>query len=112
MLKQIEGSFAVAEMVAMCRPNVISAYPITPQTHIVEELSVIVGKGQLDAEFVNVESEFSAASVVLGASAAGARAYGHVIARVAAHGRSSLLYCRNALAHCNDLCQSCYLGAT
>ncbi len=75
MLKQIEGSFAVAEMVAMCRPNVISAYPITPQTHIVEELSVIVGKGQLDAEFVNVESEFSAASVVLGASAAGARAY-------------------------------------
>ena len=75
MLKQIEGSFAVAEVVAMCRPNVISAYPITPQTHIVEELSVIVGEGRLDAEFVNVESEFAAASVVLGASAAGARAY-------------------------------------
>lgn len=75
MLKQIEGSHAVAEVVAMCRPNVISAYPITPQTHIVEELSVIVGEGRLDAEFVNVESEFAAASVVLGASAAGARAY-------------------------------------
>jgi len=75
MLKQIEGSFAVAEVVAMCRPNVISAYPITPQTHIVEELSVIVGEGRLDAEFVNVESEFAAASVVLGASAAGARTY-------------------------------------
>ncbi len=75
MLKQIEGSHAVAECVAKCRPNVISAYPITPQTHIVEELANIVGRGNLDAEYVNVESEFSAASVVLGASAAGARAY-------------------------------------
>lgn len=75
MLKQIEGSHAVAHVVAMCRPNVISAYPITPQTHIVEELAVIVGEGKLEAEFVNVESEFAAASVVLGASAAGARAY-------------------------------------
>ena len=75
MLKQIEGSHAVAEVVAKCRPNVISAYPITPQTHIVEELANIVGRGDLDAEYVNVESEFSAASVVLGASAAGARAY-------------------------------------
>jgi len=75
MLKQVEGSYAVAEVVAMCRPNVISAYPITPQTHIVEDLALIVGEGRLDAEYVNVESEFSAASVVLGASAAGARAY-------------------------------------
>lgn len=75
MLKQIEGSHAVADVVAMCRPNVISAYPITPQTHIVEGLADIVGQGKLDAEFVNVESEFAAASVVLGASAAGARAY-------------------------------------
>jgi pyruvate ferredoxin oxidoreductase alpha subunit len=75
MLKQIEGSHAVAHVVAQCRPNVISAYPITPQTHIVEGLADIVGAGQLDAEFINVESEFSAASVVLGASAAGARAY-------------------------------------
>ena len=75
MLKQIEGSYAVAQVVAQCRPNVISAYPITPQTHIVEGLADLVGEGQLQAEFVNVESEFSAASVVLGASAAGARAY-------------------------------------
>ena len=75
MLKQIEGSHAVADVVAMCRPNVISAYPITPQTHIVEGLASIVGEGRLDAEFVNVESEFAAASVVLGASASGARAY-------------------------------------
>jgi len=75
MLKQIEGSYAVAQVVAYCRPNVISAYPITPQTHIVEGLADLVGEGSLQAEFVNVESEFSAASVVLGASAAGARAY-------------------------------------
>jgi len=73
MLKQIEGSQAVADVVALCRPNVIAAYPITPQTHIVEDLAEIVSEGRLKAEFVNVESEFAAASVVLGASAAGAR---------------------------------------
>jgi len=75
MLKQIEGSHAVSEVVALCRPHVISAYPITPQTHIVEDLAGLVAEGHLEAEFVNVESEFAAASVVLGASAAGARAY-------------------------------------
>jgi pyruvate ferredoxin oxidoreductase alpha subunit len=70
-----EGSKAVAETVRICRPHVISAYPITPQTHIVEELSNMVANGLLKAEFVNVESEFAAASVVLGASATGARTY-------------------------------------
>jgi pyruvate ferredoxin oxidoreductase alpha subunit len=75
MLKQIEGSRAVAEAVAMCRPRVICAYPITPQTHIVEALSAMVKKDELTAEFLNVESEFAAMSVAIGASAAGARAY-------------------------------------
>ena len=75
MLQYLEGSHGVSHVVAMCRPNVISAYPITPQTHIVEDLARMVGEGELEAEFINVESEFSAASVVLGASAAGARAY-------------------------------------
>jgi pyruvate ferredoxin oxidoreductase alpha subunit len=75
MLKQIEGSRAVAEAVAMCRPEVICAYPITPQTHIVEALSAMVKKGELNAEFLNVESEFAALSVAIGASASGARAY-------------------------------------
>ncbi len=70
-----EGSKAVAETVRICRPHVISAYPITPQTHIVEELSSMVANGLLKSEFVNVESEFAAASVVLGASATGARTY-------------------------------------
>lgn len=73
--KFIEGSRAVAEFVTLCRPDVISAYPITPQTHIVEELAQIVADGELKSQFINVESEFAAASVVLGASAAGARSY-------------------------------------
>ncbi len=75
MKKVIEGSMAVALAVKVCRPHVISAYPITPQTHIVEDLSQMVADGELKAESINVESEFGAASVILGASAAGARAY-------------------------------------
>jgi pyruvate ferredoxin oxidoreductase alpha subunit len=75
MLKQIEGSRAVAEAVALSRPQVICAYPITPQTHIVEALGALVKKGELNAGFLNVESEFAAMSAVIGASAAGARTY-------------------------------------
>jgi len=76
MLKQIEGSAAVAEAVALCRPEVICAYPISPQTHIVEALGRRVHSGSLKpCEFINVESEFAAMSVAIGASAAGARAY-------------------------------------
>jgi len=76
MFKQIEGSRAVAETVALCRPEVICAYPITPQTHIVEALGEMVKSGDLArCEFVNVESEFGALSVAIGASAAGARTY-------------------------------------
>ena len=75
MKEFLEGSIAIAHTIKMCRPGVVSAYPITPQTHIPEELSQIVANGELDAEFVNVESEHSAASVVLGASATGVRVY-------------------------------------
>ncbi len=76
MLKQIEGSHAVAEAVALCRPEVICAYPISPQTHIVEALGERVKSGALaPCEFINVESEFAAMSVAIGASAAGARSY-------------------------------------
>ena len=76
MLKQIEGSRAVAEAIALCRPQVICAYPITPQTHIVEGLGEMVKAGELtNCEFINVESEFAALSVAIGASAAGARTY-------------------------------------
>jgi pyruvate ferredoxin oxidoreductase alpha subunit len=71
----LEGSQAIARAVCLCRPQVVSAYPITPQTHIVENLSKLVADGVLDCELVSVESEFSAASVALGAVAAGSRAY-------------------------------------
>jgi pyruvate ferredoxin oxidoreductase alpha subunit len=76
MLKQTEGSQAIAAAVALCRPEVICAYPITPQTHIVEGLGRMVKSGELKhCEFINVESEFAALSVAIGASAAGARSY-------------------------------------
>jgi pyruvate ferredoxin oxidoreductase alpha subunit len=76
MLKQIEGSRAVAETVALCRPEVVCAYPISPQTHIVEAVGELVKTGALSpCEFINVESEFAAMSVAIGASAGGARAY-------------------------------------
>ncbi|MDD2699920.1 MAG: transketolase C-terminal domain-containing protein [Sideroxydans sp.] len=76
MLKQTEGSKAVAEAVALCRPEVICAYPISPQTHIVEALGEMVKSGELQpCEFINVESEFAAMSVAIGSSAAGARSY-------------------------------------
>jgi pyruvate ferredoxin oxidoreductase alpha subunit len=76
VLEQIEGSRAVALAVACCRPEVVCAYPISPQTHIIEALGVLVRTGDLaPCEFINVESEFAAMSVSIGASAAGARAY-------------------------------------
>lgn len=76
MREQIEGSRAVARTVARCRPEVIAAYPISPQTHIVEALSDLVRAGDVgNAQYLTVESEFAAMSACIGASAAGARAY-------------------------------------
>lgn len=72
----VEGSYAVAHSAKICRPNVISAYPITPQTHIVEDLSQFIADGEIPScEYINVESEFSAISALIGASAVGARTY-------------------------------------
>ncbi|MFI7413458.1 pyruvate ferredoxin oxidoreductase [Streptomyces sp. NPDC049627] len=97
MLKQTEGSRAVAETVAYCRPEVIAAYPISPQTHIVEELSRRVKSGSLTpCEYVNVESEFAAMSLCIGASAAGARAY-------TATASQGLLYMVEALYNASGL---------
>jgi len=94
---QLEGSLAVARTVARCRPQVICAYPITPQTHIVEALSRIVASGELaPCEFVNVESEFAAMSVAIGASATGARAY-------TATASQGLLYMAEALFNASGL---------
>ena len=76
MLQQLEGSRAVAETVALCRPEVVCAYPISPQTHIIEAIGAMVKDGRLaHCEFIKVESEFAAMSVSIGASAAGARTY-------------------------------------
>nr|WP_218125256.1 transketolase C-terminal domain-containing protein [Glycomyces harbinensis] len=66
----------MARVVAACRPDVVCAYPISPQTHIVEALAAMVRAGRPGrAQFVNVESEMAALSVAIGASATGARAY-------------------------------------
>jgi Pyruvate:ferredoxin oxidoreductase and related 2-oxoacid:ferredoxin oxidoreductases, alpha subunit len=93
----MEGSRAVAETVALCRPEVICAYPISPQTHIVEGLSEIVKAGELaPCEFINVESEFAAMSVAIGASATGARAY-------TATASQGLLYMVEALYNASGL---------
>ena len=97
MLRQLEGSRAVAEAVALCRPQVICAYPISPQTHIVENLSQLVKTGELaPCEFVNVESEFAAMSVAIGACATGSRAY-------TATASQGLLYMVEALYNASGL---------
>lgn len=71
----IEVSLAVSEAVKLCNADVVSAYPITPQTHIVEHLSELIADGELDAEFICVESEHSAMSACLGSAATGARTF-------------------------------------
>jgi len=71
----LEGSNAIAQTIKNIKPAVISAYPITPQTHIVEDLAKFKADGEVDYEYVRAESEFAAASIVAGASAAGVRAY-------------------------------------
>jgi pyruvate ferredoxin oxidoreductase alpha subunit len=97
VLRQVEGSRAVAEAVALCRPEVVCAYPISPQTHIVENLSALVKSGELaPCEFVNVESEFAAMSVAIGACATGARAY-------TATASQGLLYMAEALYNASGL---------
>ncbi len=71
----LSGNEAFAEGIRLARPDVISAYPITPQTIVVERLSEMVEDGSLHSDFIHVESEHSALSCAIGASAAGARAF-------------------------------------
>lgn len=75
MRKVIVGNHAVSWAVKLARTEVISAYPITPQTQVVEELSEMCASGELAARFIKVESEHSAMAAVVGASATGARAF-------------------------------------
>jgi pyruvate ferredoxin oxidoreductase alpha subunit len=71
----LEGSRAIALTIKNIGPNVVSAYPITPQTHIVEDLAQFKADGDASYEYLRAESEFAAASIVLGASATGVRVY-------------------------------------
>ena len=71
----MEGSFAIAEAVKLADADIVAAYPITPQTHIVERLAELVANGELNADYIPVESEHSAMSACLGSSAAGARTF-------------------------------------
>jgi len=71
----LESSIAIAEAVKLASADVVSAYPITPQTHIVERLAQMVADGELDANYIPVDSEHSAMSGCLGASAVGARTF-------------------------------------
>ncbi|MCI8331503.1 MAG: pyruvate ferredoxin oxidoreductase [Clostridiales bacterium] len=73
--KFLSGNDAFAEGIRLAKPQVISAYPITPQTIVVERLSEMVEQGLLPAEFIHVESEHSALSCAMGACAVGARAF-------------------------------------
>jgi pyruvate ferredoxin oxidoreductase alpha subunit len=71
----MEVAVAVAEAVALCRPDMVAVYPITPNTHVAEHYSDIVANGRVDTEFLTVESEHSALSAVMGASCTGCRTY-------------------------------------
>ena len=71
----IEVSIAIADAVKMVNADVVAAYPITPQTHIVEHLAELVANGELDAEYIPVESEHSAMSACVGSAAVGARTF-------------------------------------
>ena len=95
MRSQIEGSLA-AKAVALCRPEVISAYLIPPQTHIVEALDLVRTADLAPCEYLMVESEFGAMSAAIGASAAGVRAY-------TATSSQGLLYMVEALYNASGL---------
>jgi len=75
MKRVLEGSYAVSHAVELARVGVISAYPITPQTHIVERLAEYVASGRMNAKFLRVESELSAMAAVIGSASCGVRSF-------------------------------------
>jgi len=102
-LKVLKGNYAAAEGAKLCRAGFIPAYPITPQTTIVEELSDMVGRGEMDATFVNMDSEHSVFAAAMGASLAGERVftatsgqglfYAHEVLHAIAHFRLPIVIC-------------------
>jgi pyruvate/2-oxoacid:ferredoxin oxidoreductase alpha subunit len=102
-LKILKGNFAAAEGAKICKVGFIPAYPITPQTTIVEQLSSIVGQGQLDATYINMDSEHSVFAAAMGAAMAGERVftatsgqglfYSHEVLHAIAHFRLPIVIC-------------------
>ena len=102
-LKILKGNFAAAEGAKLCRTGFIPAYPITPQTTIVEALSDMVGRGEMDATFINMDSEHSVFAAAMGASLAGERVftatsgqglfYAHEVLHAIAHFRLPIVIC-------------------
>ena len=107
--KFLSGNEAFAEGIRLAKPQVISAYPITPQTIVVEKLSEMVEDGSLKSEFIHVESEHSALSCAMGASAAGSKSlYRHLLSRFAIYGGMPALCVRGTVSHCDDECEPLY----
>ena len=103
MRKFLSGNEAFAEGVRLARPQVISAYPITPQTTVVEALASMVEDGSLACEYLHVESEHTALSAAIGASATGARTFtGHLVPGAAVYGRVPHLRLGRPVPHRDD----------
>ena len=85
MKKVLTGTEAAATATRLARVEVVPAYPITPQTVIVETLAEMIGRGELNARYINVESEHSAMACCIGAAAVGARCFhGHFVPGIGA----------------------------
>ena len=74
-IKVLTGNYSASEAAALCRPDLIAAYPITPQSSVAEKLAEFVADGRIDSNIVQVEGEHSAMTVVQGAAAAGGRVF-------------------------------------
>ncbi len=106
--KFLSGNEAFAEGIRLAKPQVISAYPITPQTIVVEKLSEMVEDGSLKSEFIHVESEHSALSCAMGASAVGARAFTATSSQVCYIWRNACPMRPGTVSHCDDECEPLY----
>lgn len=107
--KFLSGNEAFAEGIRLAKPQVISAYPITPQTIVVEKLSEMVEDGSLKSEFIHVESEHSALSCAMGASAVGARAFTATSSQGLLYMAECPALCvRGTVSHCDDECEPLY----
>lgn len=101
--KVLKGNFAAAEAARLCRVEFVPAYPITPQTTIIEEIASMISSGRMDSGYVNMDSEHSVFAAAKGASLAGARVftatsgqgllYAHEVLHAIAHMRLPIVAC-------------------